>query len=133
MIVRAFIVLLLLGQLSGCAASVRLVDVTERERSPTVVAAEATESAITLHVRHDTGLAYLSSVRVRIIDGDIYLDPAYISTAHGTTVFTVDLSAAAVPSDWRSRLYWIEQELIPSPLNPFADRTREIHRRRIIL
>ena len=133
MVVRAFIPFLLLGQLSGCATSFRFIDVTERELSPSVVSVEAKESSITLHIKHDTGLAYLSSVGVRVLDGDVYLDPAYISTAHGTTVFTVELSAAGIPQDWRSRLYWIEQELIPSPLNPFAERVREIRRRRVVL
>lgn len=79
------------------------------------------------------GGTWLAGIRPRVIDGDVYLFTTHISSYVHQTVFIVDLSGPQLPSDWQRRLYWVEGESFPSPLNPFADRVHEIQRRRIHL
>lgn len=76
---------------------------------------------------------WIAGVTAEVIDGDVYLSTTAISSVVPATEFTVDMSAANVPRDWQSRLYWIVGGAITSPVNPFVEHVREIRRAKIQL
>jgi hypothetical protein len=97
-------------------------------RSPLVASSVSTDTAVTFQFIPEAEASpwRLKSINPEIIAGDVYLH-AYYDYAHrwaGVTNMTVDFSASRFPSDWKQRLYWIEQESFTSPLRCFEKHFR---------
>jgi len=124
---------LLLPLLASCTSSVRFTDVMKADWSPETTVLRKTSTSVTFKVRQHSPV-WLGDIKARVIGADVYLDPVMISSVVHRSEFTVDLGSPQFPKDWQQRLYWIEGESIPSPVNPFVkERVREIKRRKIEL
>ena len=121
----------MLALLTGCYAK-QFKDVSKVGLSPHVVGMKTTDTTITFHVLQDQSV-WLADIKPKIIENNVYLSPLYISSPVSVTNFTLDFSDPRYPKDWKQRLYWIEEDSITSPLNPFLKRVQTIGRRRIEL
>ena len=101
--------------------------------SPRMTKLEATETNVTFHFLRETSIWQLATVSPEVIQGDVYLNAVYDYHAAGLTNVTLEFGNARYPSDWRKRLYWVEQDSFTSPLNPFQKHFRHIGRRKIEL
>jgi hypothetical protein len=127
-------VLCVLG-IAGCIApeKLRFVDVPHQGSVPAVQHVRAQGDILTISVVQNGGVVFVSSVEPQVIKGDVYLRLRCISSVVQATEFSVDLSGIQFPRDWRQRLYWVEQDAISSPINPFIEPFREIHRSKILV
>jgi hypothetical protein len=129
----AFMLCCLLG-LGGCVAprDKRFVDRPRHESSPTVKAISVEGDVLRISVVQDRNV-FVAGIEPLLIEGDVYLRPVCISSVVHATEFEVNLAHQRFPRDWKSRLYWIEEDAISSPVNPFIHHYREIHRSKIVL
>ena len=111
-------------------ATKKFVDVPARQTSQRFSAIRADGDVLLVSVV-PTPPWFVQELRAYVIEGDVYLDAIHTSSWTGTTQFSVDLSGPEYPRDWRERLYWIETEFIPSPVNPFAEQVHELQRRKL--
>jgi hypothetical protein len=121
--------------LVGCLApgDKRFVDHPRHEAYPTVKEITAEGDLLRISVVQDGSPVFVAGIEALLLEGDVYLRPVCISSVVHATEFAVDLSDKRFPRDWRSRLYWIEEDAISSPVNPFIHHYREIHRSKIVI
>jgi hypothetical protein len=86
-----------------------------------------------ISIIQDDSVIFIFGIEPLVLDGNVYLSPLAISGVVHSNEFVVDLSGKQFPRDWKERLYWIEYDAISSPINPFIEHYREIHRYKIVL
>jgi hypothetical protein len=120
---------------SGCFSpnTKRIIDVPAHLAFPTVRSIKADGDILRISIVQDGKVVFISGIEPVLIDGDIYLSTIAISSVVRATEFSIDMSDLRYPKDWRNRLYWIEQDSISSPINPFIAHYREIKRSKITL
>ncbi len=135
-----FATLCLMIMIVGCTDETRVTEAKKTEdaneslsdRVPQVTETRVSGKTVTFRIVQKGRGVWLANIGTRVIGGDVYLDPLYISSPVHETVFKVDLSGPEIPADWQERLYWIEKELLPPPLTS-GNRARTIERRKVEL
>jgi len=135
MTARYALILCCLLSLVGCFApgDKRFLDLPRHEGKPTVKEITGEGDLLRISIVQDGNVVFIAGIEPLLIEGDVYLRPVCISSVVHATEFEVDLSDKRFPRDWRSRLYWIEEDAISSPVNPFIHHHREIHRSKIVI
>ncbi len=135
MIIRYILLIFWALVLAGCfaPAETRFVDRPNHSGSPTVKSIKVEGDLLRISVVQDEDVFPLAGIEAVLIEGDVYLSARYISSEVRATEFLVDMSDKRFPRDWRNRLYWIEEDTISSPINPFIEHYREITRSKILL
>jgi hypothetical protein len=111
----------------------RKVTFVEAARPTEIRSVRAEGDKVHVTVKQDSPGVWIADVKAQTIQGDVYLRTARISSAVRATEFSVDMSGKDIPSDWKTRLYWLAGEAISSPVNPFVTPSREIRRSKIEL
>jgi hypothetical protein len=101
------------------------------ESSQDVQLIAVSDENLRLRARQNLAPAFLASVRAEIIHGGVYLFPTRISSGLSREYFDVPLQGLSLPNGWRERIYWVDGEAFPSPLQPWAERVHTIKRRRL--
>lgn len=112
----------------------QFVDVSMRDeysRSPIVNKIEADGNVLRISVNQQRKGLGLTDIKPRLIDGDVYLDPRYISSVVRQTEFSIDLSDGRFPKNWKEKLYWVEGESWTPLYLSSRNRVHEIKRRKI--
>ena len=135
MIIRYILIISWVLGLAGCfqPTETRFVDSPNHNGSPTIKSIRVEGDLLRISVFQDEDSFPIAGIEAVLIEGDVYLSARSTYKQRSSREFLVDMSDERFPRDWRNRLYWIEEDKIASPINPFIEHYREITRSKILL